>query len=65
MRALRFGGSTAGQDEYLFETDRVYMMIGKEHATQLYEEMIAPAITGSFLQGVNTLVRARQGCLAV
>ena len=57
MRALRFGGSTAGQDEYVFETDRVYMMAGKEHAAQLFQEMVAPAITGSFLQGVNTLVR--------
>ncbi len=58
MRALRFGGSTAGQDDYVFETDRVYMMAGKEHAAQLFQEMVAPAITGSFLQGVNTLVPA-------
>ena len=58
MRALRFGGSTAGQDEYVFETDRVYMMAGKEHAAQLFQEMVAPAITGSFLLGVNTLVCA-------
>jgi hypothetical protein len=59
MRALQFGGSTAGKDEYAFEFDRVYMMVGKEHAAQLYEEMVASAITGSFLQGVNTLVRTK------
>jgi len=58
MRALRFGGSTAGQDEYVFEADRVYVMAGKEHAAQLFQEMVAPAITGSFLHRVNTLVRA-------
>ena len=61
MRALRFGGSTAGQDEYVFETDRVYMMGGKESSAQLFQEMVAPAVTSSFLQGVNTLVRVPAG----
>ena len=57
LRALRFGGSTAGHDEVAYDFDRVYMMAGKEHAAQLYEEMVGSAVTGSFLKGVNTLVR--------
>ena len=64
MRALRFGGSTAGQDEYAFEADRVFMMAGKDYAAQVYDEVIAPAIAGSFLNGVNTLVCAARGCFA-